>query len=128
MLFFGRKKASALTIPWCTYTDPEIAHVGLYEEDAKKQDIPIMTIVQEFHDVDRAILDGDSDGFVKVHVHKKKDKVVGDYNIWEDKVDIKATVQRARGDAGELEVTVKLQACSHKGVCLLPAEVTVPVK
>jgi len=33
-LFLGRKKASALTMPWCTYTDPEIAHVGLYERDA----------------------------------------------------------------------------------------------
>lgn len=59
---------------------------------------------------------------------QKKDKVVGDYNIYEDRVDIKATVQRARGDTGPLEVTVKLQACSHKGICLLPAEVKVPVK
>jgi DsbC/DsbD-like thiol-disulfide interchange protein len=57
-----------------------------------------------------------------------KDKDVGVYHIYEDKVDIKATVRRARGDEGALEVTVKLQACSHKGVCLLPAEVKVPVK
>ena len=36
-LFLGRKKASALTMPWCTYTDPEIAHVGLYEPDARER-------------------------------------------------------------------------------------------
>ncbi len=76
-LFFGRARVSALTIPWCTYTDPEVAHVGLYEEEAKQRGIPTTTIVQEFHEVDRAILDGDSDGFVKVHVHRKKGTVVG---------------------------------------------------
>ena len=38
-LFFGRAKASALTIPWCTYTEPEIAHVGLYEKQAQEQGI-----------------------------------------------------------------------------------------
>jgi len=75
-LFFRSAKVSALTIPWCTYTDPEIAHVGLYEEEAAAQGIPITTVVQEFHDVDRAILDGDSAGFVKVHL-TKKGKIVG---------------------------------------------------
>jgi pyruvate/2-oxoglutarate dehydrogenase complex dihydrolipoamide dehydrogenase (E3) component len=35
-LFFGRAKASALKIPWCTYTEPEIAHVGLYEKQAQE--------------------------------------------------------------------------------------------
>ena len=42
-LFWGRKRLSALTIPWCTYTDPEIAHVGLYERDAKEQGIEVAT-------------------------------------------------------------------------------------
>jgi len=39
----GRKKASALTMPWCTYTDPEIAHVGLYERDARERGIELDT-------------------------------------------------------------------------------------
>jgi pyruvate/2-oxoglutarate dehydrogenase complex dihydrolipoamide dehydrogenase (E3) component len=76
-LFFGRAKASTLTMPWCTFTAPEIAHVGLYEDDAKEQGIPIDTFVQEFRDVDRAILDGDAEGFVKVHVKKGTDRIVG---------------------------------------------------
>ena len=46
-LFFGRQRASALTIPWCTYTDPEIAHVGLYEAEAKQRGIAVTTYMQE---------------------------------------------------------------------------------
>ena len=42
-LFFGRAKASALVIPWCTYTDPEVAHVGLYEAEAKARGIDVQT-------------------------------------------------------------------------------------
>jgi pyruvate/2-oxoglutarate dehydrogenase complex dihydrolipoamide dehydrogenase (E3) component len=76
-LFFGRGKASALTIPWCTYTDPEIAHVGLYPADAEKQGIEIDTFTVEHDDVDRAILEGDEEGFVRVHVRKGTDKIVG---------------------------------------------------
>lgn len=76
-LFFGRAKASGLTIPWCTYTDPEIAHVGLYECDATARGIRITTFVQELKDVDRAILDGETDGIVKVHVREGTDKILG---------------------------------------------------
>ncbi len=76
-LFFGRAKASALTIPWCTYTDPEIAHVGLYEREAREQGIDVQTFVQELDEVDRAILDGETEGFVKVHVKKGSAKIVG---------------------------------------------------
>src|SRR6059058_4828635 len=63
-LFLGRKKASALTMPWCTYTDPEIAHVGLYERDARERGVEVDTYVREFKEVDRAVLDGEEDGFV----------------------------------------------------------------
>ncbi len=56
------------------------------------------------------------------------DKLVGDYRTYEDKVDIVATVQRARGDAGPLEVSVRFMACHDKGVCLLPATVKLTVK
>jgi pyruvate/2-oxoglutarate dehydrogenase complex dihydrolipoamide dehydrogenase (E3) component len=76
-LFLGRKKASALTMPWCTYTDPEIAHVGLYERDARERGLEVDTYVREFKDVDRAVLDGEEDGFVKIHVKKGRDEILG---------------------------------------------------
>jgi pyruvate/2-oxoglutarate dehydrogenase complex dihydrolipoamide dehydrogenase (E3) component len=76
-LFKGRARASALTIPWCTYTSPEIAHVGLYEKEANDAGIEVDTYVQKFEEVDRAILEGDDEGFVKVHVQKGTDKIVG---------------------------------------------------
>jgi len=76
-LFRGRKKSTSLVIPWCTYTSPEIAHVGLYESQAKEKGIEVDTFLQEFHEVDRAILDGEDNGFVKVHVQKGTDKIVG---------------------------------------------------
>ncbi|HZE88405.1 MAG TPA: mercuric reductase [Verrucomicrobiae bacterium] len=76
-LFMGRKKLSALTMPWCTYTDPEIAHVGMYEGDAKKAGIEVETFTRPFAEVDRAIADGEEDGFVKVHVKKGTDQIVG---------------------------------------------------
>jgi len=76
-LFFGRKKLSALTMPWCTYTDPEIAHVGLYERQAKERGMEISTYKVEWDDVDRAVADGEEDGFIKVHVRKGTDRIVG---------------------------------------------------
>ena len=76
-LFVGRAKASALTVPWCTYTDPEIAHVGLYEHEAEKQGIAIQTFQQEMGQVDRAVLEGDTDGFVKIHTQAGKDTILG---------------------------------------------------
>jgi len=76
-LFLGRKKASALTIPWCTYTDPEIAHVGMYEKDALARDIPVDTFLRPLKEVDRAILDGEEEGWVKIHVKKGTDKILG---------------------------------------------------
>ncbi len=76
-LFFGGAKVSALTIPWCTYTDPEIAHVGLYRHEAKAQGIDAQTFTIEMSKVDRAILDGDTEGFCKVHVKAGSDKILG---------------------------------------------------
>ena len=76
-LFWGRSRASSLVIPWCTYTDPEIAHVGLGETDAKERGISIHTFIQEFSSVDRAVLDGETEGFVKVHVRAGRDEIVG---------------------------------------------------
>ncbi|MGE5194822.1 MAG: mercuric reductase [Deltaproteobacteria bacterium] len=76
-LFPGRARASRLTIPWCTYTDPEIAHVGLSERDAAERGIAIDTFVQELGDVDRAVLDSQTEGFVKIHVRRGTDRIAG---------------------------------------------------
>lgn len=76
-LFLGRARASALTIPWCTYTDPEVAHVGLYEHEARAQGLHVQTFTQELRHVDRAVLDGETDGFARVHVRAGSDHIVG---------------------------------------------------
>jgi pyruvate/2-oxoglutarate dehydrogenase complex dihydrolipoamide dehydrogenase (E3) component len=76
-LFKGRRRASALTIPWCTYTSPEVAHVGLTDVDAKAQGVGIDTFTQPLAKVDRAILDGEDEGFVRVHVRRGTDKILG---------------------------------------------------
>ena len=76
-LFLGRKKLSGLTIPWCTYTDPEIAHVGLSEGGAAGRGVVVDTFVRPFSEVDRAVIDGEEAGFVKVHVRRGTDRIVG---------------------------------------------------
>jgi pyruvate/2-oxoglutarate dehydrogenase complex dihydrolipoamide dehydrogenase (E3) component len=76
-LFWGKRKHSALTIPWCTYTDPEIAHVGIYEHDAQTLGVEVDTIKISLKEVDRAILDGEESGFVKIHLKKGTDKILG---------------------------------------------------
>lgn len=76
-LFFGRASTDALVIPWCTYTEPEIAHVGLYEKQAQEKGIEIDTFTRELSDVDRSILEGNTSGLVRVHVHKGTGKIVG---------------------------------------------------
>ena len=74
---FGKKKASQLIVPWATYTTPEVAHVGLYEHEAADRNVEIDTYVQPLSDVDRAILDGQVEGFVKVHTKKGTDTILG---------------------------------------------------
>ena len=76
-LFKGHKKLSDIIMPWCTYTDPEIAHVGLYEHEAHAKGIDVETFIRQFKEVDRAIADGQIEGFVKVHVQKGTDKIIG---------------------------------------------------
>jgi len=76
-LFLGRKKLSALTIPWCTYTDPEVAHVGLYEHEAAARGLALQTFTVQLADVDRAIADGEEEGFVKIHVKQGSDEILG---------------------------------------------------
>lgn len=76
-LFMGRQKSSALTIPWCTYTDPEIAQVGMYERDAKEKGVELTTLTVPLSDIDRAILDGETRGFARVHLCKGTDRILG---------------------------------------------------
>ena len=76
-LFFGRKRLSSLVIPRCTYTDPEIAQVGLSAEGAQRARIEVTTFVRRFSEVDRAITDGEEGGWVKIHVRRGTDKIVG---------------------------------------------------
>jgi len=103
---FGLGKASteSLVIPWCTYTEPEIAHVGMYEADARAKGIEVETFTQPLAEVDRAVLDGEDAGFARVHVRKGTDRILG------------ATVVAA--DAGNLvsEVTVAMKAGAGLGV------------
>lgn len=96
-LFLGRGKASRLIVPWATYTSPELAHVGLSAEDASQQGIEIDTYTVQLSDVDRAILEGESEGFVRVHTARGGDKILG------------ATVVAANaGDMiGELTLAIK---------------------
>ena len=76
-LFLGRRRIGALTMPWCTYTDPEVAHVGVSAEEAKQRDTAIETYTQPMGKVDRAVTDGEEDGFVKIHVEKGSKRVLG---------------------------------------------------
>ena len=73
----GRNKLSDLVIPWSTYTDPEIAHVGLYEWEAKARGIKVNTILIPLDTIDRAIADGATAGFVKIHHQKGSDRILG---------------------------------------------------
>lgn len=76
-LFRGRERMSDLVIPWCTYTDPEIAHVGLYVREANQQGIPVKTFTIPMHEIDRAVTDSEDGGFVKVHVRERTDQILG---------------------------------------------------
>ena len=76
-LFFGRAKMSALTVPWATFTDPEVAHVGLSSADAASRGFKTVTYRVDLSGIDRAILDGETDGFLEIYTRHDKDKIVG---------------------------------------------------
>ena len=77
-LFPGpKKKFSKINLAWSTYTDPEIAHVGLYEDEAREQGCEVETITIPMTEVDRALAEGDTEGFFKIHVHPKKGTIYG---------------------------------------------------
>jgi pyruvate/2-oxoglutarate dehydrogenase complex dihydrolipoamide dehydrogenase (E3) component len=77
-LFPGaKKKLSDLIIPWAIYTDPEVAHVGMYDWEAEKAGIVVDTFAQPLAETDRGRTDGEENGFVKVHVRRGSDKILG---------------------------------------------------
>jgi pyruvate/2-oxoglutarate dehydrogenase complex dihydrolipoamide dehydrogenase (E3) component len=97
-LGLGYASADTLIIPWCTYTDPELAHVGMYEKDAEDKGMLVDTITVKLDEVDRAILDGEEQGFARVLLKKGTGKILG------------ATIVAAH--AGDLlcEITVLMNA------------------
>lgn len=94
----GYASVSALNMPWCTFTTPEIAHVGLYAAEATQQGMKVETYTYRFDEVDRAILDGDEEGFARLHIQAGTDRILG------------ATIVGSR--AGDLisEVSVAMKA------------------
>jgi pyruvate/2-oxoglutarate dehydrogenase complex dihydrolipoamide dehydrogenase (E3) component len=78
-LFFGLGggKASRLVMPWATYTTPEVAHVGMTAADATAAGLRVQTITVPLHDVDRAVLDGQEDGFLRVLLKQGTDRILG---------------------------------------------------
>jgi len=76
-LFLPSKRLSSLVMPWCTYTDPEVAHVGLYEREAAERGIAIDTYQVPLEQVNRAVTDGEEEGFVKLHVKRGSDRILG---------------------------------------------------
>lgn len=75
-LFLGRKKYSDLIIPWTVYTDPEIAHVGLFDYEAEERGTAVDTFTVHLQDTDRGRTDGE-EGFVKIYVKRGRDKILG---------------------------------------------------
>lgn len=76
-LFHGRQKTLELVVPRCTYTDPEIAQVGLTAIEAEQQGLAVDSFTVPMESVDRAVLDGESEGFARVHLRKGTDKILG---------------------------------------------------
>ena len=76
-LFKGRSRADSLLIPRCTYTSPELAQVGWTAEEAARRGIAIDTFIQEMARVDWAVLEAETEGFVKVHVARGTDRILG---------------------------------------------------
>ncbi len=76
-LFPGKTKSDYRVVPWCTYTDPELARVGLSEAEVKQKNIPHDVFTYDLSELDRALCDGEGQGRVKVITQKGKDKILG---------------------------------------------------
>lgn len=76
-LFPGRGKGSSLVIPRCTFTDPEVAVVGLSESEAHERGVAVEVLVEELSHNDRAVVDGETSGFAKVLLKQGTDRILG---------------------------------------------------
>jgi pyruvate/2-oxoglutarate dehydrogenase complex dihydrolipoamide dehydrogenase (E3) component len=76
-LFLGRKRVSNLVIPWVTYTDPEVAHVGLTARQAADMGDRVTTLTVDMEQVDRAVLEGRTQGFARLHVESQSGQILG---------------------------------------------------
>lgn len=77
LLGLGYANVDSLIMPWCTFTEPEVAHVGLYEKEAQENGFEVETYTYKLDEVDRAILDGENEGFARVHIEKGTDTILG---------------------------------------------------
>jgi pyruvate/2-oxoglutarate dehydrogenase complex dihydrolipoamide dehydrogenase (E3) component len=73
----GFEKTRSLVVPWATYTSPEVAHVGLTADQAKAEGKAVETLTIPLDDTDRAILDGETEGFLRLYLAAGKDKILG---------------------------------------------------
>jgi len=104
-LFEGKTLRTSLIIPRCTFTDPEIAEVGLNEKEAKEQGIAVQTVTQYLADNVRAILDGETMGFVKIHLKQGTDQILG------------ATIMARH--AGEMISEISVAMSAQKGLAAI---------
>jgi pyruvate/2-oxoglutarate dehydrogenase complex dihydrolipoamide dehydrogenase (E3) component len=72
-----RFKVDYSVIPWCTFIDPEVARVGLNEQEAKAKGIPYELTRYDLEELDRAIVDGSNKGFIQVLTVPGKDRILG---------------------------------------------------
>jgi pyruvate/2-oxoglutarate dehydrogenase complex dihydrolipoamide dehydrogenase (E3) component len=108
-LFFGRSDSGDLLIPWCTYTTPELAHVGISAEEVRQRRDEIDTITVPLEQVDRARLDGSTDGFFRVHLKAGSDQILGATLVADHAGDIISQITQAMGSGtglGELGETI----------------------
>ncbi|WP_346658238.1 mercuric reductase [Endozoicomonas sp. 4G] len=74
---FKKFKVDYSVMPWCTFTDPEVARVGLNETEAREQGVPYEITRYGIDDLDRAIADQEARGFIKVLTRPGSDKILG---------------------------------------------------
>ena len=111
-LFFRGKTTRSLTVPRCIYTDPEIARVGLSEAEARASGLDVRTFHRALREIDRAIVDGEEEGFVKIHVRKGRNEILG------------ATIVARH--AGEMISEITALMAAGKGVRFLGSSVIHP--
>ena len=77
----GKKKVDYRVVPWCTFTDPEAARVGLTPEDAEKQYKQVRIVKFPWAEIDRAQAENETTGFIKLVLAGKKDEIVGAHMV-----------------------------------------------